>query len=180
MINLVVLISTILAKKNKIGLLFLESLARCYRLPEELVNELSKQREISEVLQGTARRVVDILHEFKYKYAIIKSTYPFPAVPNDVDVLIFGRGKEYRNVIDLMKSRNFQLVGKEAPWRACLHDSTRSPQHLLTSYSSAVKDPFDVDLYKEIGAGHIIYMDKRQAYRKNIKDICQRCDVLCS
>jgi hypothetical protein len=149
-----------IARKNKIGLLFLESLAGCYRLPKELVNELSKQREISEVLQGTARRVVDILHEFKYKYAIIKSTYPFPAVPNDVDVLIFGRGKEYRNVIDLMKSRNFQLVGKEAPLETCLHDSTRSPQHLITSYSSAVKDPYDVDLYKQIGAGHIIYMDK--------------------
>jgi len=158
-----------IAKKNKIGLLFLESLSRSHSLPKELIDELNKQREIHKVLQVTASRVADILHAVKYKYAIIKSNYQFPAVPNDVDVLIFGNGKEYRNVIDLMKSCNFQLVGNEAPLEACLHDSSRSPQHQPTSYSSAVKDPFDVDFYKEVGAGHIIYMDKGKLTEKILK-----------
>ncbi len=149
-----------IARKNKIGLLFLESLSRYQSLPKELRDELDKQRAIHKVLQGTANRVANIFHTAKHKYAIIKSTYPFPAVPNDVDVLIFGNGKEYRDVINLMRSLNFQFVGNEAPLEACLHDSSRGPQHELTGYSTPLKDPFDVDFYKEVGAGHIIYMDK--------------------
>jgi hypothetical protein len=155
-----------IARKNKIGLLFLESLEKCQRLPEELIDELNEQRETYKILQATASRVAEILRGVKFKYAIIKSTYPFPAVPNDVDVLIFGNRGEYRSVIDLMKSSNFQLVGVEAPLEACLHDSSRSPPHHLTNYSPATKDPFDVDFYAEIGAGHIIYMDKDKLTEK--------------
>jgi hypothetical protein len=149
-----------IARRNKIGLLFLESLSRCHSLPKELTDELNKQREIHKILQVTATRVAEIFHTVEYKYAMIKSNYPFSAVPNDIDVLVFGTHNEYRNVINLMKSSNFQLVANEAPLEACLHDSTRSPKHRLAGNSVVVKDPFDVDFYKEVGAGHIIYMDK--------------------
>jgi hypothetical protein len=60
------------AKKNKIELLFVESLSKYQSLPKELVDELNKQREVHKVLQGIASKITEILNAVEYKYAIIK------------------------------------------------------------------------------------------------------------
>ena len=52
-------------------------------------------------------------------------------------------------------------MGPEAPLEICLHDNT-SGKHKGAFDKFAIKDEFDVDVYKEIGAGHIIYMNKKK------------------
>ena len=144
-----------LAKKNKIGLFFLES------LPDKLVvdktqNELEAQRLYQNNLKQTAVKVASILNKINCKYAIIKSNFPFPAVPNDVDILILGNKSDHRNAILAILNGSFEKLG-EAPLESCFHDQSRG-QHK----DPMTKDSFDVDVYKEVGAGHIIYMDKKK------------------
>jgi hypothetical protein len=150
-----------IAKRNKIGLLLLESLTR-KKNTNELDTELDKQREISKTLRITAERAASILNRTQCKYAIVKSNYPFPVTPNDVDLLIFGDNNEYRHVINSMKENHFEPVDDEAPLEVCMHDTTRAKHFNDPLQEFAQKDPYDVDIYKEIGASHIIYMNKRK------------------
>ena len=89
----------------------------------------------------------------------------FPTTPNDVDLLILGAEREYLRAIDAMKSEDFELVGDEAPLEVCLHDSDRSKHIDDLSKRFPSKDPYDVDIYKEVGAGHIVYMNKSKLVR---------------
>jgi hypothetical protein len=149
-----------IAKKNKIGLFFLESLAKIQMIGG-LSTELEKQREKYIRQRITTKRAAYVLNTTQCKYAIVKSNFPFPTVPNDVDLLILGGNEEYRSAIKSMKSNYFKPVGPEAPLEICLHDTTRA-EHNGAFDKFAVKDEFDVDVYKEIGAGHIIYMNKKR------------------
>jgi hypothetical protein len=148
-----------LSTKNKIGLFFLESLSS-KNIIGHLQDELIKLREIRRIQSITASRAAMILNDVGCNYAIAKSNYIFPSTPNDVDLLILGTGHEYFKAIDAMKAAHFKLVGEEAPLEVCLHDSSRSMHFDDTSKRFPSKDPYDVDIYKEVGAGHIIYMNK--------------------
>jgi hypothetical protein len=77
-------------------------------------------------------------------------------VLSDVDVLIFGGAKEYHDAINALTSSYFELMG-EAPLESMLHD--KRGKH---SQERLAKDPCDVDIYKEIGAGYIKYMNKNK------------------
>lgn len=148
------------AKKNKIGLLFLESI-ETKLIDNELRLELDKQREKYNTQRITTKRAADVLNNSRCKYAIVKSNYPFRTVPNDVDVLILGGNEEYKGAIESMNLNHFEPVGQEAPLEMCLHDATRG-KHEDPSNKFTKKDEFDVDVYKEIGAGHVIYMNKKK------------------
>ena len=143
------------AQKNKIGLLFLESLSH-KNIINGLEDELNKQKKFYLDQRETVTRVAEVLSVIQCKYAIIKSNFPFPAVPNDVDVLILGDDTEYDNAIKHMLNNNFELI-KSDPLEIFLHDARRA-RHV----DPKIKESFDVDVYKEVGASHIVYMNKRK------------------
>lgn len=149
-----------IAQKNKIGFLFLESLTKAKIINDTLQTELHNLRETYFTQRLTSERAAAILNKTRCNYAVVKSRYPFPATPNDVDLLVLGDDDDYRDAVKSFRDNNFELVGDEAPFEVCLHDS-RSTKHFddpLKKFAS--KDPFDIDIYKEVGASHIIYMDK--------------------
>lgn len=144
-----------IAQKNKIGLLFLQSLEREH-ITDDLEVELGKQIQSYRYQLNTTERAANALNTIQCKYAIIKSIYPFPAVPGDVDILIFGDNKEYGNAIAAMKANYFEPFGEQAPLEESLHDISSGHKHI----DPLLKDPFDVDMYKAVGASHIKYMSK--------------------
>ena len=149
-----------LACKNKIGLLFLQAFLRSFSY-ESFDHLLDKEFNSYTHLIQTAQRASSILERTKVRYAVIKSVMPFPAVPNDVDIVIFDDMESYRRSLEALKNNYFEPLGESAPLEDCLHDTTRGGRHL----DPAVKDPFDVDIYREIGASHIIYMNKNKLER---------------
>lgn len=152
-----------IAHNNKIGHLFLESIAKKKMLVGKLEEMLHKERQKKEILRITLQRAATIMNEAQIKYVVIKSTYPFPVLPNDVDLLILEGAKKYRNAVDIMKANKFEVVGgDEPPLEICLHDRTRAKHFDDPKKKFASKDPYDVDIYKEIGASYIIYMDKKK------------------
>jgi hypothetical protein len=139
----------------------LESVSEKKRLDGKLEGLLQEERQKREVLRITLQRVATIMNEAQIKYVVVKSTYPFPAIPNDVDLLILECAEEYKNAVEIMKANKFEVVGgNEAPLEICLHDGMRAKHYDDPKKKFASKDPYDVDIYKEIGASHIIYMNK--------------------
>jgi len=146
-----------LASRNKIGLLFLQSymnISEYFPFKQILDNELKSYKQLIE----TAQRASAIIEDAGAKYAVIKSVMPFPAVPNDVDIIIFGTLENYELSLEALRRNSFESLGEPAPLEDCVHDVARGGNHIDPNY----KDPFDVDVYREIGASHIIYMDKNK------------------
>ncbi|OLB91158.1 MAG: hypothetical protein AUH25_03275 [Thaumarchaeota archaeon 13_1_40CM_38_12] len=150
-----------LATKNRIGFLFLQTIVTAH-MNDDLKSELDKQRIAYNNLRLTAQRAATILDINQCKYAIVKSNYDFPALPNDVDILVFGNDKEYKKTVECMLANQFEYVDSPEPLEVCLHDASRGPHFNDPSKDHSSKDPYDVDLYKEVGAGHIVYMHKNK------------------
>ncbi len=172
------------AYKNKIELLFLKSLEK-NGLLNDLAKELKIQNKRKELQQNTWKRTVDVLNQIDCKYAIIKSIFPFDAVPNDVDVIILGNEKEYRKSIEHLQNNDFKLL-EEASLEANLIDNTIPSiedyypvNEIDLSYNIGnktikIKNYYpvnEIDVYKEIGASKLIYMnkDKLAKYSQKIK-----------
>lgn len=144
-----------IAFKNKIGLLFLESLAEKNKIGE-LTVELENQRKLKLQQQNTWQRTADVLNKTGCKYVIIKSIFPFPAIPNDVDVLMLGGDKDYRKAIEYLKNDKF-IVLDEATLEINLRDTTTAK-----TLKNLEKEWVDIDIYKEVGASHLVYMNKHK------------------
>ena len=170
------------AYKNKIELLFLKSLEK-NGLLNDLAKELKIQNKRKELQQNTWKRTVDVLNQIDCKYAIIKSIFPFDAVPNDVDVIILGNKKEYRKSIEHLQNNDFKLL-EEASLEANLIDNTIPSiedyypvNEIDLSYNIGnktikIKNYYpvnEIDVYKEIGASKLIYMNKEKLYKYSEK-----------
>ena len=149
------------AIKNKIGLLFLESL-RSYEKLEKfgLESEYQKLKTRHYKQLHTAVRITRILDNLNVDYAIFKSIMPFPATPNDIDIIHFGSDEDFRKLIEVLPKFGYMMVesGADAEQRM-FHDSE------LGGYiypHPREKDEYDVDIYQKISASYLIYLDKKK------------------
>ncbi len=147
-----------LAQQNKVELLLLEYLNSIASLPytfKEILMELRKKRL---EMMITASRMINILEQLGYRVATFKSWTPFPAIPNDIDVIILDEiyPKEFKSLVrELVNKHGYQLFDI-IPYAVSLHDR-RCGNHI----NPKIKDPYDIDLYYEVSANRIIYLDKR-------------------
>jgi len=143
-----------LAKKNKVGLLFLESVNKIF--PEiNLDHELVYQRLLREDQWITIEKSVGLLKQTRNDFVLIKTITDFPYVASDVDVLIMGDEKAYSTAVNLLLKSGFVQV-EHAKLQNCFHDSTRAVHVAIGK-----KDVYDVDLYQEMSASYLVYLDKR-------------------
>jgi hypothetical protein len=144
------------ALKNKIGLLYLESLDKAGMLPNELKPELELQNEKLRKSLITVKRVAAVLNKARVNYVVYKSLMPFPATLNDVDMLVLDPNEGFRRASTALLRNSFDLIA-QAPLETLFHDR-REQKH----GDPEGKDVYDVDLYNEIGASYIISIDKRK------------------
>ncbi|MFX0204412.1 MAG: hypothetical protein ACFFDT_00375 [Candidatus Hodarchaeota archaeon] len=143
-----------LAKKNKIGLLFLESVNKIF--PEiNLDHELVHQRLLREEQWITIEKSVGLLKQTRNDFVVIKTLADFPYVASDVDILIMGDERSYSTAVNLLLKSGFVQI-EHAKLQNCFHDSTRAVHVAIGK-----KDVYDVDLYQEMSASYLIYLDKR-------------------
>jgi len=148
------------ATKNKIGLLYLESLKNQEKIEEfGLESEYREESEKHEQQVITAIRVAKLLNSFDVNYVVFKSFMPYSAVPNDVDIVHLGSEEGYKKVEEMMVQAGyiqFFGIGKTES-QVMFHDS-RGGDHL----GGHEKDIYDIDIYRMIAASHIIYLDKKK------------------
>lgn len=146
------------AVKNRIKMLFLETLRSQGSFgffDREYELESDKYRDFL----LTIVRVSEILEDANIDYAIIKTLMPYHMVPNDTDVILFGPSEDYFKAVNVLSHNGFQKWG-EAALETYLHD-TRNGRHT----TGPKKDPFDVDIYKELGNSYLICFDKSRFKR---------------
>lgn len=121
----------------------------------ELESEYAEQCKKRSQILLTLARASSVLDSAGIEYVVFKSNMPYPAVTNDVDILLLGAYVEYTRAARVMREAGFRQIGEPAPLEVMFHDPRDVP-HL----DPLEKDTYDVDLYREVGATHIIYMDK--------------------
>ena len=147
------------AKKNKIGLLYLEALRKEVVLEKfGLLSEWQKENKRYNEQLTTVARFSSVLNSLNVEYAVFKSVMPFKMVPNDVDVLFFGSDEEYYKLVEILPNFGYEkIVDVLSPVEVMFHDLRSQPHE-----NPKEKDVFDVDLYREAGASYIVYLDKRK------------------
>ena len=147
------------ATKNKIGLVYLESLKNQEKL-EEFGLRLKYQEEQKKHNEQliTANRISELFNSSSVNYTIFKSIMPFPATPNDVDIIHLGSDEEYKNAVGIMLRSEYMEVKGEADAEQRMFHDTRVCKHPNTPK----KDVYDIDLYQKISASYVLYLDKRK------------------
>ena len=149
------------ATKNKIGLLYLESLKGQGKL-EEFGLKLRYQEEQRKHDEQfvTAKRISELFNSSGINYAIFKSIMPFPATPNDVDIIHFGSDEEYKKAAEIMLQSDYlEVKGQADAEQRMFHDAKHGGY--LDPHPHE-KDVYDIDVYQRIAASYVLYLEKRK------------------
>jgi len=147
------------ATKNKIGLAYLESLKNQERLEEfGLKRKYEEEKKKHDEQRVTASRISELFNSHGINYAIFKSIMPFPATPNDVDIIHFGSDEEYEKAVEIMLQSNYMEVEAPADSSQLMFHDARTCEHL----DPDEKDVYDIDIYQRISASYVQYLDKRK------------------
>jgi len=129
------------AIKNRMPLHFLEALSKFNRL-NSLGEEYDRLRDRYAQIVQAISRISQALEEACVDYAFFKSIRPYREVTVDLDILIFG--PRYQRVIKNTYHAGYIFLAG-GPLSVTFRD---------------VKAGINIDLYNEIGASRIIYLDK--------------------
>lgn len=143
------------AFKNRIGLPYLYVLKNSGKL--NLLEEkfrLLKHR--NQKTLETVARIANVLNNDGHEYAVMKTLKPFPATPNDTDILYMGNNEEFNSAVELLKKKGYHFLHM-APMQAEFYDSFA--KEIRTDKKGGI---FHIDLYKEAAADYIIYLDKHK------------------
>lgn len=152
------------AVENKIGLLYLEALNRYGRLGG-LQSEYDKGYFRYSETVATAARLSQVIDSMGIEYAVFKFVKPYPSTPSDVDVLFLGSIDEYKEAVRGLLAAGYCKIG-EAPHQVVVYDLRGGRDNIDMRTKDGKKGGiYYIDLYKEVGASHVIYMDKRK-FRK--------------
>jgi hypothetical protein len=138
-----------LAIKNKISLLYLESLkqrGKLNKLKMKYNEEYAKYLRFLDGVGGVSRTLDDA----GIKYVIFKTIRPYPAVPGDVDLLILDNKGAYKKSYEI-----FHEAGYEDKEGVVVSGST-GPD-LIDRDANII-----VDLQWQLELSHVIYMDKNK------------------
>ena len=135
-----------LAVRNKISHLYLESL-KGQGLLEGLEGEYHEECVKYDRFLNRLALSCGMLDAAGIDYVVFKTLRPYPAVPGDIDAVVFGDGNDYGRAIDLFVQEGYREVAADGPC-ATAGDLMDLSDHI------------PVDLQEQIGVSHIIYMDK--------------------
>jgi len=141
---------------NRVALLYL-TIHRKEGWPAQLEKKYQK-------LNARRIRTLDIisnlgeaLNEFSVKdYAIFKSLKPYPATPNDTDVINFGDKEQFKAVLDHLYAKNYQFH-EWAPMQTTLIH----PKGIGKTGKGKKGGTYYIDMYSDISTDYFLYIDKR-------------------
>lgn len=152
-----------LAFKNRVGLLYLDALEKAGRL-SRLRREWERLRfRAAETLVTTAR-LGKALGEAGVPYVVVKTLRPYPATPNDVDVLFLGPGKAYSEAAAALVRAGYVAEDAEPGPLQHLFFDQRGGEHPSWDKRGGI---YYVDMYKEMATDYFIYGNKGK-----IRDQC--------
>ncbi len=89
-------------------------------------------------------------------YAIFKSLKPYPATPNDTDVIIFGGKNEFKEAVEWLYDDNYEFH-EWAPMQTTLIH----PDGIGKTGKGKKGGTWYIDMYSDISTDYFLYIDKR-------------------
>ena len=134
-----------LSIKNKIPLLYLESVKKLCENSDELKKFYMRLREREEAILFQIKEIVNTLSGKNVNYAVFKTLRPFPYIASDIDLLFFADGGPKKALKAFAESGYKSL-------------NSGPLNFTMFNLESGVK----IDLYDEITVSRMAYMDKRK------------------
>ncbi len=148
-----------LAFRNKIGLLYLQTLPAQGRLgPLAAEYDKGLNRYAESVV--TAAKLSQKLDSVGVEHVVFKFVKPYPHTPSDVDVLLLGSDAEHKEATEMLLSDGYYWIA-ESPCQVVVYD-LRGGYDTIDRRAEGGKGEgmYYIDLYNEVGASHITYVDK--------------------
>ena len=149
-----------IAHANRIGLLYLQTLK-----DNEKLNKLEKEyknlyNRYHETLVTTAH-LSDVLDKNNIPYSTIKTIRPFPATPNDVDVIFLGRTRDFKEANNILKKNGYSEFNK-APGQMMYFDKRSGDLSNKIKKVGKKGGIFYIDMYRELMVKRFIYLDRKK------------------
>ena len=144
-----------LAIKNKIPLLYLETLKKQGRLERLTPRYEETYKKYINFLNAFAK-AARILNSGNIDYAVFKTVRPYPEVPGDIDAVILGKEELYERATNLFLQSEY----KEA-----VSDGPTPTKGDLMNFTENVP----IDLQQELRLSWLTYMDKNKFKGKTIR-----------
>ena len=160
-----------IAYNNKVGLFFLQRLKDIGELsPLEDTYALDRVR-YDETLR-TAINLSSAISEYTSDFAIFKFFKPFPHTPSDVDVLFFLSKKDYFKTVDYLLNNGYFKIA-ECPSQVVVYDLRGGYEQMdKRTVGGKGGGKYYIDLYNNVSASHVIYVDKETLTELKIRVDC--------
>ena len=143
------------AFKNRVGLLLLETYRRDgwdSELEEKYQMLKAREQKTLEVIV----RLAEKLNQFdQQNYVIFKSIKPYPATPNDTDVLYLGDKEKYQQMVDYLLQNGYEFH-EWAPQQKTVYD-VQGRDFIGKGKKGGT---YYIDLYEEISTDYYAYLDR--------------------
>jgi len=164
------------ACNNKVGLFFLQKLKDIGELsPLEgaYASDIVRYNETLTTAETLSRAISKVTDEF----AIFKFLKPYPHTPSDVDVLFFLSNKDYMEAVRYLLDNGYAKIG-ESPSQIVVYDLRGGYDQMDTRVVGGKKGgKYYIDLYNEVSASHLIYLNKETLLNHRIKFDCQGKEI---
>ncbi len=141
---------------DRVALLYLEKYRRPGWAPEleQKYRYLEERRLMTLSVISTLAEHLDTL--CPENYLVFKSVKPYPATPNDTDVLFLGNRKQYRQVYQQLLAAGY-VFHEWAPQQKTVYD----PRGAGKIGKGKKGGTYYIDLYEEVSTDYFAYLDKR-------------------
>ena len=113
----------------------------------------------------TAVKAAKVLNDAEIDYVIFKTFRPYPATPNDVDIVCLEENSRYESALDAFrKAKYIEILPAPLQFTFC------DPRGVNRASITKEGGIYYLDLYKEAGTDYFIYLDKSKLrwHRTNI------------
>jgi len=141
---------------DRVAFLYL-TIHRRYGWPTPLEEKYKRLKERRERTLDVVADLGNDLNQFcREGYAIFKSLKPYPAAPNDTDVMCFGDGEQFKDALDYLYSKGY-LFHEWAPMQTTLIH----PKGKGKTGKGKKGGTYYIDMYSDISTDYFLYIDKR-------------------
>ena len=164
-----------IAAKNKISMLYLEALQQQNKL-DGLEGKYQEEKKRYATFIDEVAKVSKVLDDAGIDFAVYKTIRPYRAVPNDIDIIILGKGDSYRKTAAALLKAGYaydppdiidsaMLASDEACERAAalaVKPAVFQGGHISPTSASFVApgSGMMVDVRKELATNYLLWMNK--------------------
>lgn len=157
-----------LAFTNRVELIYLENLKNAGLL-DKLAPKLEEYEARREKTNDCIIRIAQTMDKHGVDYAITKSLRPYPAIPNDTDMLYLGPLKDYEDAVKCFEAEGFIKSGGGK-----MQTELFDPHGGGTYNEEKRGGMFYIDFYRQLAADHVPYMDsavlRNHTFTKKVGD----------